>query len=152
MIYLKNTQKSVPIDTTFVHHQLEQILAILKYESFSISLLITTDATIKKYNKQYRNVDKATDILSFPYHPELKAGKRIKVRTQEDENLGDMIISAPYVVKEARVHNVSFERRMQILLVHGVCHLLGYDHIEDGDWRRMRAKEAYILKKLSPAP
>ena len=151
MIYIKNTQKSVPIHTQFVHDQLEQILAILKYDSFSISLLITTNATIKKYNKQYRNMDKATDILSFPYHPELKAGKRIKVRVEEDKNLGDMVISAPYVVKEALNHNVSFERRMQILLVHGVCHLLGYDHIEDADWRRMRAKEAYILKNLTRA-
>jgi len=72
-----------------------------------------------------------------------------EVKEEEDKNLGDLIISAEYVTKDAKELNVTFEARMKKLLVHGVCHLLGYDHIIDADWHRMRAKEGFLLKKIT---
>lgn len=148
MITIKNTQRTIAIDAEKVKAQLEQILAILGYADFDLGLWITSNATIRRFNREFRHKDKPTDILSFPYHPELKAGKRIKARSDEDKNLGDLIISAAYVVKDAPRYNMNFEERLCVLLVHGVCHLLGYDHMTDQDWRRMRAKEAYILKNM----
>lgn len=148
MIHIKNQQRKIAIDTKAIERDLVVLLHVLKYDDFDISVLITTNATIRKYNRDFRHKDKPTDILSFPYHPELQAGKRIKVHEPEDANLGDLIISAEYVVQEARALNVTFEARMKLLLVHGVCHLLGYDHIDDADWRKMRAKEAFLLKKI----
>ncbi len=149
MILLKNTQRKVPIDTAHVMHDAQTILDILTYSDYDLGIWITTNTTIRTYNRTYRHVDKPTDILSFPYHPHLKAGERIKPISSEDKNLGDLIISAEYIIKEAEKHHVTFQQRMRVLLVHGICHLLGYDHIEDHDYRRMRAKEAFILKKLS---
>ena len=81
----------------------QTFLTTLGYEEFDLGIWITTDATIQKYNREYRHKDKPTDILSFPYHDKLKAGKRIKVQEPEDENLGDLIISAAYVKKMQNV-------------------------------------------------
>ncbi len=148
MISFKNTQRKIKINKNLLVQEAQEILDILNYPDFDLGIWITTNKTIREYNREYRHKDKPTDILSFPYHPTLEAGKRIKVSEEEDKNLGDLIISAEYVVEEAKKYNVTFEQRMRILLVHGVCHLLGYDHIIDADYRRMRAKEAFILKKL----
>lgn len=148
MILIKNQQRKIAIDLEKLKTDAQQILAALKYEDFDLGILITTNATIRKYNRDFRHKDKPTDILSFPAHPALQAGKRIKVHSDDDKNLGDLIISAEYVAKDAAKLNVTLAERLEVLLVHGICHLLGYDHIEDADWRRMRAKEAALLKKL----
>lgn len=148
MITIKNTQRTVKLDTETIRADIQRILDILDYSDFDIGLWLTTDKTIRFYNATYRHKDKATDILSFPYHTELKAGKRIKITMPEDKNLGDLIISVAYVQRAAQELKTSLEARLQVLLVHGICHLLAYDHITDSDYRRMRAKEAYILKKL----
>jgi rRNA maturation RNase YbeY len=149
MIILKNSQRAIPIDKQQVVSEVQTILDIIKYSNFDIGILITTNKTIRSYNKQYRQQDKPTDILSFPFYPELQAGKRIKVLSEEEKNLGDLIVSAAYVQKDAQKYGITFEERLRVLLVHGICHLLGYDHIDDADFRRMRAKEAFILKKLN---
>ena len=148
MISITNRQKKIALDLQALQHDAQRILALLKYPDFDLGILITTNATIRNYNRDYRHKDKPTDILSFPAHPTLVAGKRIRVRTGEPRDVGDLIISAEYVVRAAEKLEVPFAAHMQALLVHGICHLLGYDHIEDHDWRRMRAKEAYLLKKL----
>lgn len=148
MVHVKNTQRRVPIDKARVVVEVQAILDILDYSDYDIGVWITTNKTIREYNREYRHKDKATDVLSFPYHPTLKAGERIKPYEDEDKNLGDLILSAEYIVEEAKKYNVTFEERLRLLCVHGICHLLGYDHIIDTDFRRMRAKEVAILKKL----
>lgn len=148
MVTIQNKQRKIALDVDKLRQDAQFILDLLKYNDFDLGILITNNKTIQSYNRDYRHKDKPTDILSFPYHTELQAGKRIKVKSEEQKNLGDLIISLEYVIKEAQKYNTTFEKRLRILLVHGICHLLGYDHIQDHDWRRMRAKEAWILKKL----
>lgn len=148
MIYIRNTQRKVAVNTQQLARDAQKVLDLLKYSDYDLSILITTNKTIREYNKTYRHKDKATDVLSFPYHTDLVAGNRIKPVFEEDKNLGDLIFSAEYIVKAAQEYKVTFDARVQLLLVHGICHLLGYDHIEDADYRRMRAKEAWLLKKL----
>lgn len=148
MISIKNRQRKIPVDLDMLERQAQKILEIVGCPDFDLGILLTNNKTIRYYNRTYRNKDKATDILSFSYHSDIEAGKKIHVLSDEDKNLGDLIISLEYVVGEAKKYNVTLEERLRILLVHGVCHLLGYDHEDDDDWRRMRAKEAYILKKL----
>ena len=148
MINLKNTQRTIKINLTQIKNDAQKILDILDYPDFDLGIWLTTNATIRKYNKQFRAKDKPTDILSFPYHPDLKAGNRIKPRTEDDKNLGDLIISPAYIQKDAPRFAVTAEQRLRTLLVHGICHLLGYDHIKDVDYKAMHKKEAEILKKL----
>lgn len=148
MITFTNRQRKIKVNEEAFVRDAQKLLSLLKYSGYDLGILVTTNTTIRRYNRDYRHQDKATDILSFPYHPELAAGKRIKVTMEEDKNLGDLIISAEYVARKAQEKNLSFSEHMRVLLVHGVCHLLGYDHIDDHDWRRMRAKEAYLLRQL----
>jgi rRNA maturation RNase YbeY len=148
MIKLKNTQRKIKIDKVWVKKYLEEVLKILKYPDFDLGVWFTTDKTIRTYNRDYRHKDKPTDVLSFPYHTELKAGQKIKVKFEEDKNIGDIIISPEYLLKDAQKFGVSFEDRLRLILVHGVCHCLGYDHIEDADFKQMRAKESYILRNI----
>lgn len=148
MIQIQNKVKSVPCNTVQLKRDAQRILEILRYPEFDLGILLTTNKTIRHYNKTYRHKDKPTDVLSFPYYPELNAGDRIKAHTDEEKNLGDIIISLEYVQKDAPKWGHTFDQRMRVLLVHGICHLLGYDHIKDEDYKVMKRKESAILKKL----
>jgi probable rRNA maturation factor len=146
MILIKNTQRKIKIDITELKKNTQEILNALGYPDYDISIWLTTNKTVHHYNKTYRDKDKSTDILSFPYHTELKAGQRIKPKSDDDKNLGDIIISLEYVIKDLPRWEQSFEVRMKVLLVHGICHLLGYDHIEDNDYKVMHKKETELLR------
>lgn len=99
-----------------------------------VSIVLTDDSEIHELNKQYRNMDKPTNVLSF--------------ETGDDELLGDIIISYDTVLREAHEQNKSFVAHATHMVVHGVLHLLGYDHIDDNDANKMEALEVEILGKL----
>lgn len=149
MITIRNTQRKISIDTEKLRSNAQKILDALNYKDYDLGIWLTGKATIRKYNRNYRHKDKTTDILSFPYHPTLKAGERIKPHTPEDKNLGDLILCPEYVQDDLDRWGQSFEERIKVLLVHGICHLLGYDHIEDEDYKVMKRKETALLKKIS---
>jgi probable rRNA maturation factor len=151
VVTIRNTQRRVAIDVQALQMEVMHIMAIIGYPTYDIGIWITNNRTIRHYNKLYRHKNKPTDILSFPYYPELKPGEHIQPATEEDKNIGDLIISAEYIVQEAKRYNTTFNKRLQLLVVHGICHLLGYDHLTEADFRRMRAKEAAVLRKLKPA-
>ncbi len=148
MISIKNTQRKIKIDTDKLKKDAQFILNELGYPDFDLGILITTDKKMHEYNKQYRDKDKPTDVLSFPYHPHLKAGQKIKIESEEDKNLGDLILAPEYILNDLPKWETTFEKHLQRLLVHGICHLLGYDHIEDTDYKIMHKKEMALLKKL----
>ena len=99
-ILIKNQQRKIPIKTKFVKSKIKKILQHLELQDFAIGIWFTTNKTIKKYNNKYRKKNKATDILSFPYHPDLKPEETIKIDHSEDKNLGDIIISVERVKKD----------------------------------------------------
>lgn len=148
MIVLLNRQRKISVDTNAIKKTILSILKIVNYADFDVGILLTNNAAIRKLNSQYRSKDKPTDILSFSFYPDHNPKKRIKPPPGEEKNLGDLVLSLEYIKKDAEQRKQPFETRLKILLVHGICHLLGYDHETDADWRSMRAKEAYILKKL----
>lgn len=148
MILIKNTQKKITIDNNKIKRDVQKILDLLGYSDFDIGIWLTTNPTIRKYNREYREKDKATDVLSFPYYPTIKPGQKITPETDEDKNLGDLIISLEYAEQDAENWNHTFEEHLRFLLVHGICHLLGYDHIEDTDYEIMSKKEQFLLQQL----
>ncbi len=150
MITIKNGQRKIKVDTVKLKRDASILLDALNYADFDLGILLTSNKTMQKYNRDYRGKDKPTDILSFSYHPDLKAGDRIEPKTDEDKNLGDLIIAPEYVTQEAKKLGVTFEQRMERLLVHGICHLLGYDHELDADYKVMLKKEMALLKKITP--
>lgn len=109
-----------------------------------VSVILTTPACIREINKQYRDVDKETDVLSFPMFEK----EEIKSISGE-EVLGDIIISVQRVKEQAEEYLHSFERELAYMLVHGFYHLMGEDHIEEEDKKIMRQKEENVLSQLN---
>ena len=114
-----------------------------------ISITLTTPEHIHEINKQYRDVDKETDVLSFPMFEKNELDNKIRNQDFEHEDvLGDIVISIEKVKEQAKEYGHSFEREFSYMLVHGFYHLMGYDHIEEKDKIIMRPKEEAILNKL----
>ena len=114
-----------------------------------ISIILTTPSNIRKTNKEYRNIDKETDVLSFPMFEKDELDSKIKSSDFEHEDvLGDIIISIEKVKEQAVEYGHSFERELSYMLVHGFYHLMGYDHIKEEDKKEMRPKEEKILNEL----
>ena len=114
-----------------------------------ISITLTNPEHIHEINKQYRNVDRATDVLSFPMFEKEELDEKIKNNDFEHEDvLGDIVISIEKVEEQSKEYGHSFEREFAYMLVHGFYHLMGYDHIEENDKVIMRKKEEIVLNKL----
>ena len=147
MIFIQNRQRKISVDIDKLKKMIQKMLKILNYEDFDISILLTTNATLRTYNREFRKKDMPTDILSFPYHTDLVAGKRINVKIPEDKNLGDIIISLEYVQKKAPEWGRSFEEHLKVLIAHGITHLLNYDHMTDQTFKVMSKVETKLLKE-----
>ena len=114
-----------------------------------MTITFTTPEEIRKINKKYRKIDKATDVLSFPMFEKAELDEKIKNKDFLYEDvLGDVIISIDRVREQAEEYGHSFERELSYMLVHGFYHLMGYDHIEEEDKKIMRPKEEKVLNEL----
>ena len=114
-----------------------------------ITVTFTNPGNIQKINQKYRNIDKATDVLSFPMFEKDDLEEKIKENHFLHEDiLGDIIISIEKVEEQAKEYGHSFERELSYMLVHGFYHLMGYDHIQEEDKKQMRKKEEQILSQL----
>ena len=150
IISLENDQ-----DIIVIPEKLEQLLsdglnAVAKLhglgEKEEVDITIVTDEEIHALNRDYRNVDRATDVLSFALdedggEPELVGGPEVHL-------LGDIIISAETAARQAEEFGHGLEREIVYLAVHGLLHLLGYDHMQEEDKVVMRAKEEEALREI----
>lgn len=123
----------------------------------AVCVRLCDDEAIHEINRTYRGVDRATDVLSFPT-VNYPAGEtaatcdRLLRREYDDElkacMLGDLILSVPHIYAQAAEYGHSPQREAAYLLVHGICHLMGYDHMEEEDKVQMRALEEKILEQV----
>lgn len=114
-----------------------------------VSVTLTCPSYIRKINNAYRNIDKETDVLSFPMFEKEEIDKMISEQDNIVQDvLGDIIVSIERVREQAIEYGHSFERELSYMIVHGFYHLLGYDHMNDEEKKIMRAKEENILSKL----
>ena len=115
-----------------------------------VSVLLTDEEGIRRINKEFRGIDSATDVLSFPLN-ELRPGAFDPELCERDLDsgavlLGDMLLSIPRCEKQGEEFGHGFEREIQYLTVHSVLHLLGYDHVDEGEMKaQMRAREKAIM-------
>lgn len=117
-------------------------------ESFLyIDITLTNPENIRKLNNKYRNIDRETDVLSFPMFEKNEILEIKKVEYKE--SLGDIVISIERVKQQAKEYGHSFERELAYMVVHGFYHLMGEDHIEESDKEIMRKKEENVLNKLN---
>ena len=115
-----------------------------------LSLLITDDATVRELNKKYRGKDKTTDVLSFALEADQPrdAATGFVMPPGEKVHLGEVILSYPKAAEQAAERNQAVEDEMALLVVHGVLHLLGYDHDRPAREREMRSLEQRVLSAV----
>ena len=115
-----------------------------------MTITFTTPEEIRKINKKYRKIDKATDVLSFPMFEKDELDEKIKSGDFPYEDvLGDVIISIEKVREQAEEYGHSFERELSYMIVHGFYHLMGYDHMNEEEKKEMRKKEEKVLNLLN---
>lgn len=149
-VMIANDQKEVKIPTGVRMLVRRCCHAVLVQENFEgsaeISVTFVDDARIQELNKQHRNIDKATDVLSFPlgengvYDINPETGAKM---------LGDIVISMERAVAQAEEYGHPLQREVAFLTVHSMLHLLGYDHVNGGlEAVHMREKEETVLTQL----
>lgn len=143
-IYYDDRQDDIEITEEIKNLIGKSISAVLKVENLDenieVSVSFVGDDEIRDLNREYRGVDKSTDVLSFPMDDEFIIDNRI---------LGDVIINTRRVMEQAEELGHSNERELSYLSVHSILHLLGYDHMEDEDKKEMREREKLAMKELS---
>ena len=120
----------------------------LEKTNLYMSITLTIPEEIRKINMKYRNIDRATDVLSFPMFEQDEIKQLIEENYEADDVLGDIVISIPKVQEQAIDYGHSFERELAYMCVHGFFHLMGYDHMVESDKVVMRGKEDEILNRL----
>lgn len=121
----------------------------IKNANLYVSIILTNNENIKKINNEYRNIDKETDVLSFPMFEQEEVESIINKNDNKEEVLGDIIISIPKVEEQSKEYGHGFEREFAYMLVHGFYHLMGHDHMEEEEKKQMRDKEEKVLERLN---
>ena len=122
----------------------EAMLRVLGREEAELSVLLCDDATIRELNRDYRNQDRATDVLAFS----MLEGEGGEVA---DAVLGDVVISIPTAIRQASRHDRPIIAEVTFLLAHGVLHLIGYDHQTDAEEREMNAMSDTLIRAVDDA-
>ncbi|EQB88246.1 putative rRNA maturation factor [Clostridium punense] len=163
MIYLDNRQDKVEITKELEKSVEEIILYTLKEEEVTIpceiSVIFVDNEEIREINKDMRNIDKVTDVLSFPMleyenhkvFKDLYIGYKFEITDLNEGNLilGDMALSLERALEQSEEYGHSYLREVCYLVVHSILHLLGYDHMEEQDKIVMRKREEEILNRFN---
>lgn len=151
MIYFTDSQTRYPVTYSLKRLIRRAVVASLAYEGFAnacqVSVTFTDNEGIRELNRTYRNIDRATDVLSFPLI-DFNGGEEPPADTEEIL-LGDIVLSLEQAQTQAEEFGHGFEREAAFLTVHSMLHLLGYDHVnseeEDADMRR---RQSEILERM----
>ena len=114
---------------------------------YEVSLVFTDSETVKQLNRDYRGVDETTDVLAFYMLPQKGADSSFALPPDGVTRLGEVIISYPQAVAQAREQGHSPETELALLVIHGILHLLGYDHEKPEEESKMRERERELLEK-----
>lgn len=132
MVEVVNRQRRLPLDTDAWSTFATKALNAIGNTESSATIAFVSDKRIRELNRQFRGIDKATDVLSFP--------------AEEEENLGDIAVSVDTAAVQAKENGLSFEEEISQLILHGLLHLSGYDHETDnGEMNRLELKLRRVL-------
>ncbi len=155
-IYIEDEQTVIMVKEEQLNLLKKTVMQCLKNEGFKlgceINILLTDNEYIRQLNKQHRDIDKSTDVLSFPM-ADIKNGEIMSDQGDIDMDeglllLGDIIISMETALKQSEEYGHSLERELAFLTAHGVFHLLGYDHLERDTEADMISRQEAALEKL----
>ena len=116
---------------------------------YEVSLVFTDSETVERLNRDYRGVDEATDVLAFGMLPQGEGDSPFALPPDGVTRLGEVIISYPQAVEQADEQGHSVDKELALLIIHGILHLLGYDHEQPEEEARMRAREKELLQQIA---
>ena len=176
-VEIYNDQTDLPdIDENALRETIHKISKHIGYPTYDVTLLLVEDEEMQETNLESRGVDAPTDILSFPFHSHVEPGvlEEPEFDIPDYYTLGDMVVDIPYIIRrceedkadeqdragEEKERGVSGamadvydpEKRVHMLLVHGMLHLVGHDHEEDDEYEEMVTREEELLKELGLMP
>lgn len=131
-LYLNNRHPRARISRRYFEKRVKRILRRLEKPRVILGITFVTDREIRRLNRLYRGKDRATDVLSF-------GGAR-------EQLLGDIVISLDTASRQAKERGWPVRSEILFLIIHGILHLLGYDHVRHKDWVRMKKKEEFLWK------
>lgn len=142
IVDIQDLQDNFKIENDLLGHWAQQALMILGRPDAELSVVLTDDLHIQELNRTYLHRDRPTNVISFPQQEGIGP---------EGTHLGDIVISVQRALAEAADSGMSTMERIGQLLIHGICHLAGYNHedVSEATAKEMEDMEAYILKKLS---
>ncbi|MHB1391632.1 MAG: rRNA maturation RNase YbeY [Clostridia bacterium] len=156
-VLIDNRQKGVTVDEAMEAMVVQVVEKVLAYEEceedYEVSISFVDNEEMRSLNSEYRGIDKETDVLSFPMvefiDEELEEEDENAEYIDEEIALGDIVISMERVLEQSEDYGHSFERELAFLLVHGMLHLLGYDHEDEALEKEMNEKQEIILKEMN---
>jgi len=117
---------------------------------YEVSLVVTDSETVQRLNRDYRGIDETTDVLAFYMLPQKGADSFFALPPDGVTRLGEVLISYPQALAQAKEQGHSLERELALLVIHGILHLLGYDHEEPEAEHKMRERERELLERYFP--
>lgn len=156
-VFIDNRQEDIAVDEALEALVTQVAEKVLEFEGvqeeYEISISFVNNEEIRSLNKEYRGIDKETDVLSFPMldfiEDEQEEEEEGAEYIDEELALGDIVISMEKVMEQSKEYGHSFNRELAFLLVHGMLHLLGYDHEVEATEGDIFEKQEEILKELN---
>jgi probable rRNA maturation factor len=156
VIYVDNRTRGTGLDTASLTRVLERLLAEIGEAGTSLSLTIVRDPAMRALNRAHRGKDVPTDVLSFPIHPPDAFARaprtrplgRVVAADAPERMLGDIVVSIDTARRQADAYDAPLEREVQRLLIHGVLHLAGHDHMVPDERAVMEAEERRLAESI----
>ena len=156
-VFIDNRQMGIEVDEAMealVERVVDKVLAYEECEEdYEVSISFVDNSEMRSLNNEYRGIDKETDVLSFPMvefiEEELEEEDENAEYIDEEIALGDIVISMERALEQSEDYGHSFNRELAFLIVHGMLHLLGYDHEDEASEKEMFEKQETILKEMN---
>ena len=144
-VLLRNDHPDINIDCNDIENIIIKIMDHLDCRNQEVSILLTGNKYIRRLNQEFRSIDQPTDVLSFPQNTDEDPC------IPEEIILGDIAVSLDIAKAQAKEHGLDFKEEIILLLIHGILHLLGYDHeISEQEEKQMRNKTRELFKLIFP--
>ncbi|XP_004631875.1 endoribonuclease YbeY isoform X1 [Octodon degus] len=147
-LVIRNLQRVIPIRRVPLRRNVEIVRNILRVEKFDLGIIFLDNKNIQHINGIYRKKNIPTDVLSFPFHENLKAGEIPQPGFPDDYNLGDIFLGVEYIFQQCKEKEDYYDV-LTVTATHGLCHLLGFTHNSETEWQKMYLQEKQVLEELS---
>ena len=140
--YILNNKPNFNIDRNIIDNIFKNISNNIEdIQKWTLTIVFLDDNSIQNLNKEYRNIDKTTDVLSFHYYDDFS-------ELSNEDVAGEIILSESKIISQAKEYGLWEEKEFYKLLIHSILHILWYDHEQDNDYKIMQAKENLIWEEV----